>query len=184
MKITETKLKGCFIIEPDVFGDNRGWFMESFSKQKFEEAGIVFAGDLVQDNQSFSAKKGTLRGIHFQKDPHAQTKIVRCTRGSLYDVAVDLRKDSPTYKQWFGIELSAENKKQLYVPRGFGHGFVTLEENVEIQYKTDNYYNFEADGGIIYNDSEIGIEWPIDIELVLSEKDENLKPLAETEVDF
>lgn len=184
MKVTETKLKGCYIIEPDVFGDNRGWFMESFSKQKLEEAGIVFEGELVQDNQSFSAKKGTLRGIHFQKDPHAQTKIVRCTKGSLFDVAVDLRKDSPTYKQWFGIELSAENKKQLYVPRGFGHGFVTLEEDVEIQYKTDNYYNFEADGGIIYNDSEIGIEWPIDIELVLSEKDQNLKPLAETEVDF
>ncbi len=184
MKIVETKLKGCFIIEPDVFGDNRGWFMESFSKAKFEEAGIVFDGDLVQDNHSFSEKKGTLRGIHFQRDPFAQTKIVRCTRGSLFDVAVDLRKDSPTYMQWFGIELSADNKKQLYVPRGFGHGFVTLEDNVEIQYKTDNYYDFESDGGIIYNDPVIGIEWPIDIELVLSEKDKNLKTLAETEVDF
>ncbi len=184
MKITETKLKGCFIIEPDVFGDNRGWFMESFSKAKFEEGGIVFEGELVQDNQSFSAKKGTLRGIHFQKNPYAQTKIVRCTRGSLYDVAVDLRKDSPTYMQWFGIELSEENKKQLYIPRGFGHGFVTLEDNVEIQYKTDNYYSAESDGGIIYNDAEIGIEWPIDVELTLSEKDLSLKPLKEVEVDF
>ncbi len=184
MKVTETKLKGCFIIEPVVFGDNRGWFMESFSKGKLEEAGIVFAGDLVQDNQSFSEKKGTLRGIHFQQNPHAQTKIVRCTKGSLFDVAVDLRKGSPTYMQWFGIELSEENKKQLYVPRGFGHGFVTLEDNVEIQYKTDNYYNYEADDGIIYNDPQIGISWPVDVELILSEKDMNLKKLSETEVDF
>lgn len=184
MKVTETKLKGCFIIEPVVFGDNRGWFMESFSKEKLEDAGIVFAGDLVQDNQSFSAKKGTLRGIHFQQDPYAQTRIVRCTRGSLFDVAVDLRKDSPTYMQWFGIVLSEENKKQLYVPRGFGHGFVTLEDNVEIQYKTDNYYNYEADGGIIYNDPQIGISWPVDVELTLSEKDMSLKKLSETKVDF
>ncbi len=184
MKVIETKLKGCFIIEPAVFGDNRGWFMETFSKQKLEEAGLVFEGDLVQDNQSFSAKKGTLRGLHFQTGKHAQAKLVRCTRGSLFDVAVDLRKDSPTYLQWFGITLSAENKKQLYVPRGFAHGFITLEDDVEIQYKTDNYYNAEADGGIIYNDPNINVEWPVEIEITLSDKDRALKTIDETEVEF
>lgn len=184
MKVTQTKLPGCFVIEPAVFGDNRGWFMETFSKQKLEEAGLVFEGELIQDNHSFSAKKGTLRGLHFQTGDYAQAKLVRCTRGSLYDVAVDLRKDSPTYLQWFGIVLSAENKTQLYIPRGFGHGFVTLEDNVEIQYKTDNYYNADADGGIIYNDPEIGVEWPIDGEVTLSEKDTNLKSIKEAGVDF
>ncbi len=184
MKVTKTNLKDCFIIEPDVFGDNRGWFMESFSLKKLEDAGINFAADFVQDNQSFSEQKGTLRGIHFQTGDYAQAKLVRCTRGSLFDVAVDLRKDSPTYLQWFGITLSECNKKQLYIPRGFGHGFVSLEDNVEIQYKADNYYNYDADGGIIYNDPQINIEWPIDMEFVLSDKDSKLLTLDKTEVNF
>lgn len=183
MKVEETKLKGCFVIEPDVFGDNRGWFMETFSKEKLLQAGISIEHEFVQDNQSFSKEKGTIRGVHFQSNPMAQTKLVRCTKGALYDVAVDLRKNSPTYKEWFGIELTEENKKQLYVPRGFGHGFVTLVEDTEIQYKTDNYYSKECDGGISYCDPEIDIKWPIN-QPILSEKDKNAKNLSETEVDF
>lgn len=183
MKITETKLKDCFIIEPAVHGDHRGWFMETFSKQKLVEAGVKMDYEFVQDNQSYSKTVNTLRGLHFQKAPYEQTKLVRCTRGSLFDVAVDLRKDSPTYMQWFGIELSAENKKQLFIPRGFAHGFMTLEPDTEIQYKTDNYYSFECDGGIAYNDSQIGVRWPAN-DPVLSDKDKNLLPLSETELDF
>ena len=124
MKITKTKLDGVVIIEPDVFGDNRGFFMESWNKKKMEEAGLFY--DFVQDNHSKSTVKGTLRGIHFQKGDKAQAKLVRCVKGIVFDVAVDLRKNSPTFKQWVGVELNAENKKQLLIPRGFGHGFVTL----------------------------------------------------------
>ena len=126
----------------------------------------------VQDNQSFSASKGTLRGLHYQLNPKAQTKLVRCTKGSIFDVAVDIRKGSPTYGKWFGIELSAENKKQLLVPKGFAHAFMTLTDDVEVQYKVDEIYSPENDRGIIWNDPAIGIEWPIDITPILSEKDE------------
>lgn len=168
MKITKTKLDGVVIIEPDVFGDNRGFFMESWSKKKMEEAGLYY--DFVQDNHSKSTVKGTLRGIHFQKGDKAQAKLVRCVKGAVLDVAVDLRKNSPTFKQWVGVELSAENKKQLLIPHGFGHGFVTLTDDVEFLYKADNYYAPEADAGIRWNDPDIGIEWGVE-NPILSEKD-------------
>lgn len=173
MKIKKTKLEGVVIIEPDVFGDNRGFFMESWNKNKMEEAGLYY--DFVQDNHSKSTVKGTLRGIHFQKDDKAQAKLVRCIKGAVLDVAVDLRKNSPTFKQWVGVELSAENKKQLLIPRGFGHGFVTLTDNVEFLYKADNYYAPEAEGGIRWNDPDIGVEWGVE-NPILSEKDK-INPL-------
>ena len=168
MRITKTKLDGVVIIEPDVFGDNRGFFMESWNKKKMAEAGLDY--DFVQDNHSKSTVKGTLRGIHFQKGNKAQAKLVRCVKGAVLDVAVDLRRNSPTFKQWVGVELSEENKKQLLIPRGFGHGFVTLTDNVEFLYKADNYYAPEADAGIRWNDPEIGVEWGIE-NPILSEKD-------------
>ena len=136
MKFTKTKLDGVVIIEPDVFGDHRGFFMESWSEKKMEEAGLYY--DFVQDNHSMSSVKGTLRGIHFQRGDKAQAKLVRYVRGAVLDVAVDLRHKSPTYKQWVAVELSAENKKQLLIPSGFGHGFVTLTDEVEFLYKADN----------------------------------------------
>ena len=168
MEITKTNLDGVVIIEPDVFGDNRGFFMESWNKKKMEEAGLYY--DFVQDNHSKSTVKGTLRGIHFQKGDKAQAKLVRCVKGAVLDVAVDLRKNSPTFKQWVGVELSAENKKQLLIPRGFGHGFVTLTDDVEFLYKADNYYAPEADAGIRWNDQDIGVEWGVE-NPILSEKD-------------
>ncbi len=168
MKITKTKLEGVIIIEPDVFGDNRGFFMESWNKKKMEEAGLYY--DFVQDNHSKSTVKGTLRGIHFQKGDKAQAKLVRCVKGAVLDVAVDLRKNSSTFKQWVGVELNEKNKKQLLIPRGFGHGFVTLTDDVEFLYKADNYYAPEADAGIRWNDPDIGVEWGIE-NPILSEKD-------------
>ena len=173
MKITKTKLDGVVIIEPDIFGDNRGFFMESWNKNKMEEVGLYY--DFVQDNHSKSTVKGTLRGIHFQKGDKAQAKLVRCVKGVVLDVAVDLRKNSPTFKQWVGVELSAENKKQLLIPRGFGHGFVTLTDDVEFLYKADNYYAPEAEGGIRWNDPDIGVEWGVE-NPILSEKDK-INPL-------
>lgn len=168
MKITKTKLDGVVIIEPDVFGDNRGFFMESWNKKKMEENGLYY--DFVQDNHSKSTVKGTLRGIHFQKGDKAQAKLVRCVKGAVLDVAVDLRQSSPTFKQWVGVELSEKNKKQLLIPRGFGHGFVTLTDDVEFLYKADNYYAPEADAGIRWNDPEICVEWGVE-NPILSEKD-------------
>ena len=168
MKITKTKLDGVVIIEPDVFGDNRGFFMESWNKKKLEEAGLFY--DFVQDNHSKSTVKGTLRGIHFQKGDKAQAKLVRCVKGAVLDVAVDLRKNSSTFKQWVSVELSAENKKQLLIPRGFGHGFVTLTNDVEFLYKADNYYAPEADAGIRWNDPDIAVDWGVE-KPILSEKD-------------
>ena len=176
MAITETKLKGVFLIEPQVFGDNRGWFMESWSKAKFEAAGLHF--DFLQDNQSYSATKGTLRGLHYQLDPMSQAKLVRCTRGSIFDVAVDVRKNSPQYAKWVGVILSAENKKQLLIPRGFAHGFLTLTDDVEIQYKADQFYSPQFEGNIRWNDPQIGIEWPFEPG-ILADKDKNAPTLAE-----
>lgn len=176
MQFEKTKLDGVVIITPDVFGDNRGFFMESWSQRKMEEAALFY--DFVQDNHSLSSKKGVLRGIHFQKGDKAQAKLVRCVRGAVLDVAVDLRHDSPTYKQWVAVELSAENKKQLMIPRGFGHGFVTLTDEVEFLYKADNYYAPEADGGIRWNDPEIGVDWGIE-KPILSVKDEKNPFLSE-----
>ncbi|MRH41300.1 dTDP-4-dehydrorhamnose 3,5-epimerase [Aquibacillus halophilus] len=182
MNIKDTRLPGVKVIEPKVFGDHRGWFMETYSELNFKEEGIDVA--FVQDNQSFSAIKGTLRGLHYQLNPKAQTKLVRCTRGALYDVAVDIRQNSPTYGEWFGIELTAENKKQLLVPQGFAHGFITLREDTEVQYKVDQFYEPECDRGIIWNDPEIGINWPLDIKPVLSEKDEKAPLLKDAEKNF
>ncbi|WP_112182162.1 MULTISPECIES: dTDP-4-dehydrorhamnose 3,5-epimerase [Paraliobacillus] len=182
MKVIETKLSGVKVIEPSVFGDHRGWFMETYSETKFKEAGIDI--DFVQDNQSFSATKGTLRGLHYQLDPKAQTKLVRCTQGSIFDVAVDIRKESPSYGEWFGIELSAENKKQLLVPKGFAHAFMTLTENSEVQYKVDEGYAPECDRGIRWDDPTINVTWPIEITPVLSEKDEKAPLLEDAENNF
>ena len=170
MKFEKTKLYGVVIITPDVFGDNRGFFMESWSQRKMEEAGLFY--NFVQDNHSLSSKKGVLRGIHFQKGDKAQAKLVRCVRGAVLDVAVDLRHNSPTYKQWVAVKLSAENKKQLLIPRGFGHGFVTLTDEVEFLYKADNYYYPDFEANIRWNDPELGIIWGID-NPILSEKDRN-----------
>ncbi|WP_026679371.1 dTDP-4-dehydrorhamnose 3,5-epimerase [Fictibacillus gelatini] len=182
MKVTKTELEGVVIIEPVVFGDHRGWFMETYSEVKFKNAGIELT--FVQDNQSFSETKGTLRGLHYQLNPKAQSKLIRCTRGKIFDVAVDIRKGSPTYGKWFGIELSAENKKQLLIPKGFAHGFMTLTDDVEVQYKVDELYAPEYDRGIIWNDPAIGIEWPIQITPVLSEKDKKTPLLENAENNF
>ncbi|MDR0991961.1 MAG: dTDP-4-dehydrorhamnose 3,5-epimerase [Ruminococcus sp.] len=170
MNFIKTELPGVILVEPDVFGDNRGWFFESFSAKKYAEGGI--AGDFVQDNHSFSEQKGTLRGLHYQAEPYAQAKLLRCTRGAILDVAVDIRTDSPFFGKYVAFELSAENFKQLYIPRGFAHGFITLTDNCEVQYKTDNFYDKASDRGIIWNDPEIGIDWGTDSP-VLSEKDKN-----------
>lgn len=170
MPVIETDLKEVFIIEPKVFGDARGWFMETWSKAKFETAGLHF--DFVQDNQSFSAHKGTLRGLHYQLNPMAQAKLVRCTRGELLDVAVDIRKNSPQFGKWTSAILSAENKRQLLIPRGFAHGFITLTDNVEVQYKTDNFYAPQCEGNIRWNDPQIGIDWKIE-PTILADKDAN-----------
>ena len=181
MKKIETKLPGVYIVEPQVFGDHRGYFMETYSTKTFAELGIT--NEFVQDNQSFTAQKGTLRGVHFQNAPMAQAKLVRVTRGAVLDVAVDLRKGSPTYKQWVGVELSAENKRMLFIPRGFGHGFVTLTDDVEFCYKVDNLYSRECDRGIRFDDPEIGIEWGVESP-VLSAKDEGAPVLAQSDCNF
>ena len=181
MKITKTKLDGVVIIEPNVFGDNRGFFMESWSQRKMEEAGLFY--NFVQDNHSLSTVNGTIRGIHFQKGDQAQAKLVRCVRGAVLDVAVDLRRDSPTYKHWEAVVLSADNKKQLLIPRGFGHGFLTLTDEVEFLYKADNYYAPEAEGGIRWDDPDIGIDWGI-VNPILSDKDNENPYLKDLEVLF
>ena len=152
MNVIETMLAGVLILEPKVFGDARGWFMESWSKKKMEDAGIFV--DFVQDNHSFSAEKGTLRGLHYQLNPMAQAKLLRVSRGTIFDVAVDIRRGSPTYAKWVGIELSAENHRQLFIPRGFAHGFITLTDDVEVQYKADNLYAPDCDGNIRWNGSK------------------------------
>ena len=169
MKVISTDVLDVFIIEPQVFGDNRGYFMESWSKHKMEEAGLFY--DFVQDNQSYSSTKGTIRGLHFQKGENSQAKLVRCTKGTVVDVAVDLRSGSPSYKKWVAVELSAENKRQLLIPRGFAHGFVTMTDEVEFLYKADNLYNFESEGSIRWNDPSIGVEWGI-ANPIVSSKDE------------
>ena len=168
MKVTETSLPGVFLVEPDVFGDARGWFMESWSARKLAEFGIN--NEWVQDNHSYSAEKGILRGLHYQLNPSCQAKIVRATRGTIFDVAVDIRKGSPNFGKWTGVELSADNHKMLYIPRGFAHGFITMTEDVEVQYKADNYYAPECDGHIRWADPAIGISWPLQPS-ILSEKD-------------
>ena len=168
MNFIKTEIEGLIIVEPKVFGDHRGFFMESWSERAFAEAGLHYT--FVQDNHSSSTVKGTLRGIHFQRGDKAQAKLVRCVRGRVLDVAVDLRPGSPTYKKWVAVELSEENKRMVMIPRGFGHGFVTLTDNVEFLYKADNPYAPESEGGIRWNDPELNIDWGVETP-VLSDKD-------------
>ena len=181
MNIIKTELLDVYILEPKVFGDSRGWFTESWSERAMEAAGLNYR--FVQDNHSFSAQKGTLRGLHFQKGEAAQAKLVRCSNGAVLDVAVDMREGSPTYKKWTAVELSADNKRQLLIPRGFLHGFHTLTDNVEFLYKADNFYCYEADRNIIWNDSEINVDWGTDCP-ILSDKDAKAPKLCESDINF
>lgn len=171
MKFTRTDIPDVVLIEPIVRGDIRGYFMETFLLDKFSKE--VTNTTFVQENESFSSY-GVLRGLHYQLPPHAQAKLVRVVKGKIYDVAVDIRKNSPTFRKYVGFELSGENKRQLFIPRGFAHGFVTLEDDTIVQYKTDNYYAPESEGAIIWNDQIIDIKWPIELSFInLSEKDKN-----------
>lgn len=179
MKIIPTKIPEVKIIEPDVFGDHRGYFFETWSEPKYAELNFV----PVQDNESFTAKKGTLRGLHFQQDPMAQSKIVRVVRGAVMDVAVDIRKGSPTYLQWVAVELSEENKRQFYIPRGFAHGFLTLTDDVIFCYKVDNLYSKECDRSIRFDDPDISVDWGIS-DPVLSEKDLSAPWLKDSDCNF
>ena len=173
MKLTLTPIKDLVIIEPKVFGDERGYFYEAYNKNTFHELGLDYV--FVQDNQSFS-RKGVLRGLHFQKN-YPQAKLVRVIEGEVFDVAVDLRKDSPTFGKWYGVVLSGKNKKMFMIPRGFAHGFLVLSETATFSYKCDDFYHPKDEGGIIYNDPTIGVEWPkLDCEIILSEKDKAHKP--------
>jgi len=181
MELIKTEIEDLYIIETKVFKDSRGWFTESYSAKKFKDNGLDI--DFIQDNHSLSKEKGVLRGLHFQLQPKAQTKLVRCTRGSIYDVAVDLREGSPTYKKWFGIELSAKNKKQFFIPKGFAHGFLTLSDNSEVQYKVDEYYAPEYDRSIRFDDPEINVDWGIETP-ILSEKDKKAPLLNDSDCNF
>ena len=177
----KTSIEGVYKIDVKKYGDNRGYFMETYKKADFDNAGLVY--DFVQDNQSKS-KKGVLRGLHFQKT-YPQAKLVRCLEGKVFDVAVDLRKDSPTYGKWEGVILDAELGNQFMIPRGFAHGFLVLTETATFAYKCDELYHPEDEGGIMYNDEEIGIEWPsIDGEILLSEKDKKHLKLSESKIVF
>lgn len=182
IKVTKTNLTDVLIVEPAVFGDHRGFFTESYSAEDFKAVGIDF--DFIQDNHSLSTEAGVVRGLHFQKGKSAQTKLIRVVTGAVLDVIVDIRKGSPTYGKSEGYILSEHNHRQLLVPRGFAHGFATLTPNVNFLYKCDNYYDAAADGGIAFNDPELGIDWPIDIDkAITSEKDQKHPTLKEFEVE-
>tara|TARA_B100000767_G_C19693501_1_gene505104 strand:+ start:43 stop:588 length:546 start_codon:yes stop_codon:yes gene_type:complete len=177
MTATETKLRGCFIIEPKVFKDPRGYFFESFNQNKFNEL-IGKTVDFVQDNESFSSK-GVLRGLHFQTGAYAQAKLVRVIEGTVLDVVVDMRKESPTFSEHFSIELSEDNKRQLFVPKGFAHGFIVLSKTAIFYYKCDNFYNKASEQGLRYNDPSLGIDWKLPAnEFIVSEKDLVLPTLS------
>ena len=183
MKIEQTALSGVLILEPRRFGDDRGWFSETWNATTMAAAGLDLA--FVQDNHSFSAPRHTLRGLHFQRPPHAQDKLVRCTRGAILDVAVDIRRGSPTFAAWVGVELSAENGRQLFVPKGFLHGFLTLTPDAEVQYKCTDFYAPDCDAGVIWDDPDIGIDWGLDGALpVLSPKDAAASRLADIDTPF
>lgn len=181
MNVKAMAIPGVKLITPAVFNDNRGWFTESYNKKRYQESGIF--QEFIQDNHSYSADKNILRGIHFQTNPKAQSKLVRCSRGAIFDVAVDLRRGSEHYGKWISVELTAENQKQLFIPKGFGHGFITLREDVEVQYKVDEFYSKEHDGGIRFDDPELAVDWGTKSP-VLSEKDEALPYLHDIELDF
>ena len=180
MKVIKTNIDGVLIIEPTVFGDSRGYFFESYNKQRFNEAtGLDI--DFVQDNQSKSCY-GVLRGLHFQKPPYAQSKLVRCVRGRVLDVAVDIRKSSPTFGKYIAVELTEDNHRQLFIPHGFAHGFVVLSEEAIFQYKCDNFYHKESEGAIAWNDPEINIDWSIPFDdVILSDKDKVNPSLKDAE---
>jgi dTDP-4-dehydrorhamnose 3,5-epimerase len=171
----ETTLPGAYVIEPKKIGDDRGYFARVWCKKELQQHGLK--GEMAQSNVGFSHRKGTLRGLHFQKSPHAEVKIVRCTRGSIFDVIVDLRPDSRTYKGWIGVELNEENNRMIYVPEGFAQGYVTLVDNTEMNYHTSEFYNPEAASGVRYNDVAIGIRWPL-IPTIISQQDRSW-PLIE-----
>jgi dTDP-4-dehydrorhamnose 3,5-epimerase len=175
MVITETKLKGAFVIDPELFEDVRGFFARTWSNREFEAFGLN--PSFVESNVSFNKKKATLRGMHYQLPPYGQTKLVRCTRGSIYDVVIDLRPDSSTFKQWFALELSADNHRMLYVPGEFAHGFQTLEDNTEVLYLTSSYYAPEHAGGVRWNDPAFNISWPTD-PLVIIPRDRDYQDFA------
>ncbi|OOE14440.1 dTDP-4-dehydrorhamnose 3,5-epimerase [Fictibacillus arsenicus] len=181
MNILETKFADSILIEPKVFGDHRGFFMESYNEETYKMHGIDM--DFIQDNHSLSQQSGTLRGMHYQLAPKAQTKLIRVTRGAIYDVIIDIRKSSPTYGQWQGFILSAENKRQLLVPKGFAHGFCTITEDTEVQYKVDELYSPEHDRGIAWDDPALSIDWPVN-NPILSDKDKQHPTLAEAENNF
>ncbi|WP_034943057.1 dTDP-4-dehydrorhamnose 3,5-epimerase [Erwinia oleae] len=180
MNVIKTDIPDVLIFEPNVFGDERGFFFESFSQKVFEEA-VGRKIEFVQDNHSKSAK-GVLRGLHYQLAPHAQGKLVRCVVGEVFDVAVDIRRFSPTFGAWVGVHLSAENKRQLWIPEGFAHGFLVLSDTAEFVYKTTNYYHPESDRGIFWNDPDIGIDWPKISEKILSTKDSKQPTLGQAEI--
>lgn len=182
MEVIKTAIEGVVIIEPKVFRDARGYFFESFSQREFEEK--VRPINFVQDNESMSSY-GVMRGLHFQTPPYTQSKLVRCVKGKVLDVAVDIRKGSPTYGQHVAVELSEDNHRQFFVPRGFAHGFAVLSETAVFQYKCDNFYNKESEGAIAWNDESLGIDWKIDLEkIILSEKDKLNRPIAEADFLF
>ncbi|MBK7817886.1 MAG: dTDP-4-dehydrorhamnose 3,5-epimerase [Sphingobacteriaceae bacterium] len=176
MEVTETFIKGLFVIKPRVFEDARGYFFESYNNAAFEKAGLNL--NFVQDNQSLS-QKGVLRGLHFQNPPFAQGKLVRVITGSVYDVAVDIRKGSPTYGKYFGLELTKANKWMMYIPPGFAHGFLTLEDDTVFSYKCTNYYNKASEDCVLWNDPEIGINWDLKAEPLLSDKDKEGKKIKD-----
>ncbi len=185
MKCTSTKIEDVKIIDPDVFGDHRGWFMETYNTDKLKDFGICNV--FVQDNMSYSARKGTLRGLHYQCWPYAQAKLIRCTRGAVIDVAVDLRKGSPTFGKWVSCLLSAENKRMLFIPRGFAHGFLTVTDDVEFQYKCDNLYNKASEGSVRFDDPTIAVNWSgllNELKPILSEKDMKAPSLEECNANF
>jgi len=182
MQVDRTALAGVMIVTPQRFGDDRGWFAETFNVARMAAAGLTMG--FVQDNHSMSAKVGTLRGLHYQKPPHAQDKLVRCSRGAIFDVAVDIRRGSPTFGKWVGAELTAENGKQLLVPKGFLHGFVTWAENTEVQYKCSDVYAPDCDAGVRWNDPDIGIDWGLTGDPVLSGKDQVQPFLKDIESSF
>lgn len=181
MKLIKTELDGVYIIESEIFGDYRGYFSEVYSKEKFEDLGIHI--NFIQDNYSFSYKKGTLRGLHFQLGSKSQSKLIRCTKGAIMDIAVDLRQGSPTYKKWLAFELTEENRKQVFIPKGFAHGFLTLTDEAEVQYKVDGYYSPEHDRGIRFDDPDINVHWGIE-DPILSQKDINAPTLSESDANF
>jgi dTDP-4-dehydrorhamnose 3,5-epimerase len=176
MEFVKTKLEDAYLIIPQVFEDERGFFLETYSRKEFEQAGIV--AEFVQDNHSMSGQKGVLRGLHFQRPPVSQAKLVRVTKGSVYDVIVDLRKNSKTFGRWQGFDLSSGNFNMLFVPKGFAHGFCTLENETEIMYKVDEFYSPQEDSGIAWNDQTLAIDWPVQ-EPILSEKDKKQQTFDE-----